>query len=280
MPKAVTVSGVVLDKATRLPVPYAAVTASSNRTSTQTNSKGAFTLPLNPQHLQGSIRITSLGYMPQDVSIAGLLQEKMGATNLTLLLVPKHERLSEVEVKAKARKWKTKKTGYHIDEGSPFHYEFSPSDTLKAVTPGQEIGNKIYLKNGPAFVQRVSFGLAGSGSEKAAFGIHLYSLKDNLPHRDLLPKPVLITVPPHHTGWISVDLAPYNITLKEDFAVVIEWLTETNRLNSSTLIAFATEPEGQITFYRESDKTPWKIVRSGLLNVKSIGLYATLLYEK
>ena len=278
--KAATVKGTVIDKATDLPIPYAYLAVSSNGTSTQANGKGEFALSLGSQNQHGSIRVTSLGYVSQEFSIADLIKEKTGTNGVKLFLSPKHERLSEVEVKAKASKWKSKKIGYHIDEGSPFHYELNPSDTLTAAASGQEIGNRIRLKKRPAFLQCISFGLAGSGNEKAIVGIHIYSLKDNLPYLNLLPEPVTITIPAHHTGWITVNLEKYNITLKEDFAVVIEWLTKTNRLNSSTLIAYATVPKGQITYYRESDRKPWKIVKSGLLNVKSIGLYVTLLYEK
>lgn len=271
--------GIVLDKATQLPVPYAYLTVHDSNVTTQANSQGRFTLALGREYRQQRISVTALGYIPQEFSIADLIKQRTGTTDVKLSLTPKLEALRQVEIKTKASKWKTKKVGYHIDEGSPFHHEFSPSDTL-ATGAGQEIGNRIYLKKRPAFLQSISFGLAGSGNEKAIVGIRLYSLKDNLPHLNLLPKPVTIAIPAHHTGWIIVNLNKYNITLKDDFAIGIEWLTQTNKLNSNTLMAFATVPKGQTTYYRESDTQPWKIIRSGLLSVHSIGLYATLLYEK
>lgn len=99
-------------------------------------------------------------------------------------------------------------------------------------------------------------------------------------HRNLLTKPATIRIEPHHKGWITVDMEKHKITVEEDFAFAVEWLSETTRLNSGSLMAFATTPKERITYYRPADTGLWRIGQSALLDVKSIGVYATLLYQR
>jgi len=278
--KNILLKGTVLDKATNSPIPYASLSVVDGKTYTQANTNGAFALSLKPEYQNGKIRVTMLGYITQEFSIADLIKQNTTQKEIKLFLVPDYKSLKTVEVHAKARKWKIKKVGYHIDEGASMHYEFYPSDTIKVASSGQEIGNNIHLNQYPAALRSVSFGLAGLSGVKLLIRVRLYSLKDNLPHLDLLPESAIIAIPPHHAGWITVNLQEYNIKLKEDFAVVVQWLNESKERNNSSLMAYASIPKGQIIYYRESSLKPWQIVKSTLIDVNSIGMYVTVLYEK
>lgn len=275
----IRINATVLDKATNAPIPFASVSVVGREYHVQANDKGYFTLMLRLEEKVHAVKVSSLGYVSREFKVESLL-EKTDPGGVRLNLEPKHRSLKEVEVTAKAQKWKAQRVGYHIDEGTPFHYRLTPSDTLTAGTAEQEIGTRIKVKRKQAVVQSVSFGLAGSGNAAIKVGVKLYSIKDNLPYRSLLTKLAIIRIEPHHTGWITVDLEKHNVTVEDDFAFVIEWLSETTRLNSSSLMAFATIPKGQITYYRPADTGPWRIRKSGLLDVKSIGMYATLLYQR
>ncbi len=277
---AATIKGTVIDKETRLPIPFATISVVAHKMQFQANSKGAFTLAVQPEMEQAILQVSSLGYETGEFAVADLLRQQKNTGNLKLALAPKQESLNMVEVRARSRKWKPIKVGYHIDEGTPIHHEIYPSDTIRKKAPGQEIGSRIVLKKKPAKLQSVSFGLAGSGGERAVIRIQLYSLKDDKPHRKLLSAPATIAIPAHHTGWITVPLSNYDLTLQEDVAVVLEWLTETSTLTTSTLMAFATHPKDQLIYYRESGEKPWQILKSTLINSRSFGMYVTLLYEK
>ena len=276
----IIIKGTILDKVTNEPVPRANIVVAATKTYIQANDNGAFTLSLKPEYATGKVRVLSLGYTSQEFNVVDLIKQHKATKEVKLFLTPDYKNLKVVEVKAKARKWKIKRVGYHIGEGSSFHRELYPSDTLIVAAAGQEIGNRIQLNKYPAFLQSVSFGLAGSGGEELNIRVRLYSLKDNLPYLNLLPESAIVAVPPYHTGWVTVNLQQYNIKLQEDFAVVIEWQNKNNELNTSSLMAFASVPKGQITYYRESDLKPWKTVNSTLVDIKSIGMYVTLLYER
>ncbi|WP_162055777.1 carboxypeptidase-like regulatory domain-containing protein [Pontibacter pamirensis] len=275
----ISITGTVLDKATDTPIPFASVSVVGREQHVQSNGKGYFTLLLRPEDRRHSLRISSLGYVSREYKVEALL-DKAGSGGVSLFLELKHRSLKEVEVTAKAQKWKAQRVGYHIDEGTSFHYRFTPSGTAYTVTAGQEIGTRIRVKRKQAVLQSVSFGLAGSGNAAVKVGVKLYSIKDNLPYQNLLHKPAIISIEPHHTGWITVDLEKHNITVEGDFALVVEWLSETTRLNSGSLMTFATTPKGQVTYYRAAGAEPWRIRKSTLLDVKSIGMYATLLYQR
>ncbi|MFT2009259.1 carboxypeptidase-like regulatory domain-containing protein [Pontibacter sp. 13R65] len=272
--------GTILDKASKEVIPYASVAVVGSGSAVQAGASGKFSIRLEADGEKKSIRVSSVGYISSDFPIADLLKQQEHEGSIRLYLAPKHESLSEVEVKARSGKWKARKVGYHIDEGTTFHHEISPSDTIPEGRHGQELGTLIRLKKGPATLQSVSFGLTGSGVAKLEVGIRLYSIQNNLPHLSLLPEPVVVAIPPHHTGWITVNLEKYNLTLQEDVAFVIEWLTETNKLNNSSLMGFSTMPKDQVTYYRDSAQKPWQILKSTLLSIRSYGMYVTLLYQK
>ncbi|GEO05395.1 hypothetical protein AAE02nite_30590 [Adhaeribacter aerolatus] len=268
-----------MDEKSNAPIPFAHITVIDEKISAEADNKGEFTLLLKPENKNGKIRITSLGYLTQEFSIAALMEPSEASTIQKLYLVPDYKSLQEVEIKARARKLKTKKAGYHIGEGTSIHYEFYPSDTLKIKVPGHEIGNRIQLDKYPATLRNVSFGLQGLSEARLLMRIRLYSLKNNLPHLNLLPESAVIAIPPHHAGWITVNMQEYNIKLTEDFVVVVEWDAHRER-NTSSLMAFASIPQDQVIYYRESNLAPWQIVKSTLVNIKSIGMYATVVYEK
>lgn len=276
----IVLKGTVLDKTTNSPIPYAHISFVDTKLNMQTDLNGIFSILLKPGQANGKIRIMSLGYSPQEFIIADLIKQSSLTTSLSLFLAPDYKNLKEIEVNAKAKTWKVKKIGYHIDEGAPFHYEFFPSDTLTGKATGQEIGARIQLGKYPAFLRSVSFGLAGLSEKEIKISVHLYSLKNNLPYLNLLPKPAIIALPSHHAGWISVNLQEYNLKLKEDFAIVVEWLETSGEQNRLTLMDFANIPKGQLIYIRSSAQKPWKVVKSSLIDINSIGMYASVVYEK
>lgn len=270
----ILINGILLDEETRQPIGYAILELVQSKNNVQANDKGRFVLRVSSQYNGGSVRITALGYMPREINMASLLKDNNSQGQVTVYLKPKYEGLREVEVKAKSRMWRTRRAGFNMDRGTKFHHQFSPLDTV-VYTSGQEIGNKFHLKKYPSYLQSISFGLAGSGNVKSVVGLNIYSLKDGLPGNNILSKRLIVRIPPHHTGWITVDLSKSDIVLEEDCAITIEWLSDTNSLTPSSLMAFATKPKDQVMYYRSGEKEPWKVLRSTLTNVNSIGMYVT-----
>lgn len=270
----ITVNGTVVDERTQLPIPYADIFVVNQKKHVQTDGKGKFSLAVVSEKDAGQLVVSFIGYVSQEFNLATLLKNS-GTTEVKLPLRPKSNSLSEVEVEAKAEKFKEAVVGYNRNKYADFHHEFNPLDSLIVKPPGQEIGNRFQFKSYPVYLQDITFSLAGSGNLEVLVGVHIYSLKNNLPHKDLLPEKILVKIPPHHTGWITVNLDKYNLSLTKDFAVVVEWLNDANKLSGNSLTTFASKPKGQVTYYRESDEKPWQVLKS-----TSIGMYVRLLYKK
>ncbi|MFD2065659.1 carboxypeptidase-like regulatory domain-containing protein [Pontibacter silvestris] len=272
---AVTIKGTVIDEKTQLVIPYANILVVDQEKHIQADSKGEFAFTVASEKETSRIVVSSLGYVSQEFSVAELLKKSYGSNEMRLPLRPKNVSLNEVEIEAEAEKYKEMIVGYNMHKYSDFHHEFQPLDSLIVKPPGQEIGNKFQSKKYPVYLQDITFSLAGSGNLKVMVAIHIYALKNNLPQKGLLPENVIVQIPPHHTGWITVNLNKYNLSLTDDFAVVVEWLNDANKLSDNSLTTFASKPKGQVTYYRKSDDTPWQVLKS-----TSIGMYVTLLHKK
>ncbi|WP_347157527.1 carboxypeptidase-like regulatory domain-containing protein [Pontibacter chitinilyticus] len=258
---------VVKSYADKEAVPFAAVGSRSRGTGTTADAKGHFTLSLKSYSSNDTLVFSAVGYQPLSATVQEILSGKdgngcfgrqPGTNELVVYLKPKPLLLHTVEVKAKHSRWKASQVGYNIGKGSPFVQEFAPTDTLLSSVSGQEIGNNFHFRKYPVRLQDFNFGLHGSGNLSVTVRLHIYSLKGKLPHKKLLQKEIVVNIPPHYTGWIKVPLEKYNILLNQDFAVVLDWVNEANKLNNNSLMTFARMPKSQITFYRASAAASWK----------------------
>ncbi len=262
---------------------YAAVSIKNSNVGTTADARGKFTLSLRNTHLADTIVLSALGYhilyIPVKHVLALKQHEQSGdrgseAYAYTFMLSPKRLELGTVEIKANPVKWKESKVGYNIDKGTSFRHEFEPLDTVLRGITGQEIANSFRVRKYPVHLKDFNFGLHGSGNMPVRVRVRIYSLRNNLPHESLLTDDVVVKIPPHHTGWIKVNLERYNITLQHDFAVALEWINEANQYNSNSLMTFARVPKEQVTTYRSSGNDPWKRLR-----YTSIGMYVTVLHQ-
>jgi hypothetical protein len=70
--------------------------------------------------------------------------------------------------------------------------------------------------------------------DSALFRIHIRSINKGIPHKELLNCNILTTVSKEH-GWIDIKLNDYNIILKGDVAISLEWV-KTYAINEQKLI--------------------------------------------
>jgi hypothetical protein len=278
-----TISGVAKSTANGKAVPFVTVRIKHSGTGITADARGKFILSLRRHHLADTITLSALGYHDLHVPIKRLLQGKQdvqgaaaeGASyDFTFSLSPKRLELGTVEIKARPVKWKETKVGFNMDKGAPFQHEFEPLDTVLSGVMGQEIANSFRVRKYPVHLKDLNFGLLGSGNMAVRIRVRIYSLRNDLPHESLLAKDIVVKIPPHHTGWIRVNLERYHIMLDQDFAVALEWINEANQFNSNSLMTFARMPKQQVTSYRSSGDAAWKKLRS-----TSIGMYVTLLHE-
>ncbi|MBB6613138.1 carboxypeptidase-like regulatory domain-containing protein [Pontibacter sp. Tf4] len=281
--QAYTIEGTVKSTENGQAIPFVAVSIKNSGTGITADAMGRFKLRLKEHHLTDTLTFSAIGYsnlsLPVKKIINGGLKREVhevnqNVYNKTFYLSPTPVALGTIEVRAKRVRWKEVKVGYNMSKGAALWHEFEPLDTLLSGVTGQEIGNNFRSGKYPVYLKDFNFGLHGSGNLAVAIRVRIYSIRNSLPHKSLLDRDIVVKIPPHHTGWIKVNLAQYNIKLEEDFAVALEWINEANRLNGNSLMTFAKIPKDQVTFYRDDRTAPWK-----KLHATSIGMYVSLLYE-
>lgn len=87
--------GIVLDKETNNPIPYATLTIKENQEGTLSNMEGRFSLLINKAQSDGFLSITCVGYESIQLSLQEVINDEIS----TIYLLPKSFILDEVVVK-------------------------------------------------------------------------------------------------------------------------------------------------------------------------------------
>ncbi|PIQ20509.1 MAG: hypothetical protein COW65_14530 [Cytophagales bacterium CG18_big_fil_WC_8_21_14_2_50_42_9] len=269
-----TISGKILDAKTGMPVPYASIQLLATNTGTISDTAGQFILVLKAEHQRNLVQISAIGYKTRAIEAAKLLATSSEG-KVIVNLMPVSAPLNEVQVKAKPQKFALKKVGSQIDKFTSFHHVFKSYVEKVDTTEGPEIGIPIYFKKYPAYLQNLNFCLTGSGAEETILSFKLYYLKNNLPAKRLNAQNIILKIPPQHTGWIEIDLKPYNISLQQDFMVALEWIKDGEQKEKAWLASPALVKPKEPVFYKRANQANWRKLES-----TTVGMYVTLLYSK
>ncbi len=267
-------SGKILDTTSKLPIPFTNLRFNNTTTGAVTDADGNFNFTLPANLKEATLQISFVGYQTQNHAVATLLQ-KIKTDPLVFYLTPTSHKLSEVRVKGKSKKITIAPIGYNLGKFSPFQHTYLSQEEPYKQTSGQQVGIKIQAKKYPVSVQDFNFCLSGNGNEEVKVGLRFYSLEKNLPAKSLLNKNLVVQIPPHHTGWIKINLEPYALTLHQDFTVGIEWLNDSNKLNQNWLATAAYMPGTQYNYYKKSGTDNWN-----RLPTTSFGMYVTVAHAK
>ncbi|GAB4517873.1 MAG: hypothetical protein Tsb004_28310 [Allomuricauda sp.] len=243
----VVVMGVVLDAEGDRPLPYVNVGLLHQEIGTVTDTQGTFTLDLENKHQNDTVRFSYLGYGPKEFSVKDLLGKEQP---LSIVLREQVSELNEVVITTEELK---KKTLGNKTESKFMSTGFS-YDQL-----GAEMGIKINIRKAPTFVNAFSFHVPYNRlSAKSIFRLNMYAVENNVPKENLLKEQVLITIEPKQTGKIKIDLVPYNIVLKEDVIIALEWVDIEGNNHSDEAIFFSLGLFNSGTLYKKSSQSRFK----------------------
>jgi len=210
-----TCTGILIDAKTSEPLAYVNIGILGKNIGTVSNTSGAFEIELDSKHDDATLRMSMLGYESQEFLVSTF--RKMRCENATIELKPVVTELKEVEISGK--KLKDKKLGNTLR--SNFMTTGFNVDNL-----GNEVGVYIKVKkNRQSVIKEFKTHLAYNAYDKVRFRLNVYSTKDGLPHKNLLPENVIIECEEEESE-LFVDLRPYNIVTEGDFIVTLEWLED------------------------------------------------------
>ncbi len=240
--------GIVLNKESNKPLPYVNIGILNKETGTVSDTDGKFTLNLKRELGSDTMRISSIGYKPVEILVKDLILEKQP---ISINLEEQISELDEVVISAKAFK---KKTLGNKTESKFMSTGFS-YDQL-----GAEMGIKINVRKNPTFVDAFNFNISYNRlSAKAIFRVNFYSVENNKPKENILSEGVLVPIEPKQVGKITVDLKPYDIVLKNDVIVTLEWVDTDGESNKGEAIFFSLGMLNSGTLYKQSSQAKFKM---------------------
>jgi len=262
------ITGKVVDSTSNDLLEYVSIGIVKTHLGTITNENGKFNLEFKNQSPKAIVRFSMIGYKAQTFSIEEL-------SNKENVITLKQEAIQIAEVVVKAGN-KFKKIG---TSNSTKKREFCGWGGDRR-GKGHEIGLKIDL--GTSFVKLHSLHIRvyKQSYDSSLFRLHIRNIKDDLPHEELLKQNILITIT-KSSGWADIDLSKYNLVLKDEIALTLEWLKVLG-LNENKLIRVGSEKKSANVLFSIKKKQGCTYVKWGVeakwskVDTKSPSIYLTI----
>ncbi|HIP33949.1 MAG TPA: carboxypeptidase-like regulatory domain-containing protein [Bacteroidia bacterium] len=234
-------------------IQYANVGVLNKSIGTVTNSKGEFIIELDNTLMNDTLKISFLGYKSKEFVIKSL-SEKV----ITINLEKQVEELKEIMIIP--RKTKTHIKGKKKSKSNNEVFFATPKSEYKNL--GSEIGRKFSLGTKKiSFLNEFKFYIKKNNFDNIKFRINLYNIKEKVPFKNINDENIFIEVSDKHIGWVKVDLKEYNISIKEDIIITVEWIKSSKKGNELSLPILI--PSFSSThFYKYGSQAKWRRYKS------------------
>ena len=259
--------GQIIDSNTNKPIEYVSVGVINTNYGTITDDKGYFEFEVKGQDLSSIIRISMIGYEPRKFSIQELVNN-----NSEIKLVENPIQLTEVIIKPTKERM-VGATGFNKSCG------WSGWGGLQE-RKGYEIGIKIELGNQYVKIKSLHVLFNRQAFDTSFYRLHIRSMKNDLILDELLTENIILSIT-NETGWTQINLEPYNLILKGDVGLTLEWLKVKGINNDRAMKINGKLEEAYILFknqknhfglYRWGTEAKWIINKD-----KSPSIYLTIM---
>ena len=178
---------------------------------TITDEKGNFKLDLNDISIEKKVRFSMIGFKSQIFTIKELI-------NIENIIKLEEEpiQLLELIIKPSGKIRKIGTTNYARRAGV---CGWGGTQFGK----GHEIGTEIDLGTQAVKLKSLHLRLYKQSFDSTLFRLHIRSIQDNFPDKELLTDNIIITVS-EESGWIDINLSQYNIVLSDKIILSLEWV--------------------------------------------------------
>jgi hypothetical protein len=203
------ITGSVVDSESNSPLEYVSVGVVGTRLGTISDKNGQFQFDTRGEH-DKVVRISMIGYKSKEFTIDKLLN-----TATEIQLVKANVELEEViihpskEITLGALK-ANKSLGWSGWGG-------------ERTRKGYEMGIVLDLGSEPVQVKELNVKLKRQSFTKSLFRLHIRELTDNNIGHEILNENIILTIT-QESGWVTLDLRPYNIVVGGTVGVTLEWL--------------------------------------------------------
>ncbi len=246
-----TLQGRVTDSQGRA-LPYVNVGLPETSLGTVSGMDGSFQLHL-PDSIGSSrqVRFSMVGFESKQFRIDQLAPAS-GEGALEITLPEQAIELSEVTVFPQYKKTRT--IGKERPGAARF-VNFSISK-LPNQNLGAEVGRKFRMPGKEAMVEQFHLYVAQNNFDTLRLRINAYALENGRPGAPLMRENILVELTGKKTGWIAVDLRPYQIIAREDIVLAAEWVYYAGK---GTYFALPISvPSDGVHFYQYGSQGSWK----------------------
>lgn len=211
------ITGKVIDTNDKRPLAYVNIGIKEKNTGTTSKEDGSFSIDIPSEYQSGSLTFSIVGYYESNLSIKDLISKG----NVTIQLKEKPTQLEEVVVTGK----KLVEKKYGIKRRGAIHF----TDGIFKKDDSFEIGQAIRLGNSLAQITSLNLHINSSRPDSANFRINFYryDIDENIPKERIVEKSILQRHPVNE-GWLKFDLSNYNILIKGDVLISLEFIPETD----------------------------------------------------
>lgn len=240
-----TIRGVLVDADNQTPLPYVNIGILGKAWGTVSQLDGSFQLELSKQFDQDTLRCSMVGYEPFEMTVAAF-KTKMASSN-KIALKPSVEKVQEVVVESTVLNLKTRILGNKTTSKSTT-FQFG-KDQL-----GNEVGIRIKAKKKrkPMYLREFRASIASSNYEELKFRLNFYTMKNGLPDERIQTENIIVTSTIKE-GLLVVDLKPYDLVIKGDFFVSLEWIEDLGKEGLSFSASLSSSP----LIVRQASQANW-----------------------
>ena len=228
-------SGRIIDKTTKEPLPFTSLSLKAEETGALSNEFGVFQLPAPLKNDTDSLIVLALGYEHLAIVV------KKGESRADMVIEVPRRAIALATVEVKSGKIKNLELGANSKR---------PGDGLLQGQPGSQYA--FYVKNDKkkmlGNIRTVSFYIGENGFPREPFRVRIYKADGNFaaPNTDLLTDNVVVSAPAGGQ-WYTVDMTPYNIVAPEEgFFVAMEWIVAGDKFFNTNFMDQSYTPYGQI----------------------------------
>ena len=209
----ITIEGTIKEAGTGKSISYVNIGVVGKNIGTVSDDNGKFKLTIPSGYSEETVRISMLGYSPQQYKVREL--EKL-VEGKGIIMQPSSFELPGVVVSN--RKLKEAILGNNTE---------SQSTTIGFTSGklGNEVGIVIKIRKSPTFIKSFQASVVSKDNNPVKLRLNFYSVKDGMPDKLIQDKNIIVSAPIQN-GKLVVDLQKYNIVAEDDFFVSLEWIED------------------------------------------------------
>ncbi|MEM1124257.1 MAG: carboxypeptidase-like regulatory domain-containing protein [Bacteroidota bacterium] len=186
------------------------------------NAMGNFEFSNKQISAGDSLVFNYLGYEPLVVAVEKVVNKK----NLIIPLQKTIYALPEISVSANAFN-KLMTFGYKNTKAKRITTGWTSTyDSTGHKVVGNSVGERgslMKFKGRTVLLKNLHFHVANSDYDSVLFRVHLYTVKDDLPDKEITPANIFVRTATKF-GFVKVPLSSYQIVAEEDVIATIEWV--------------------------------------------------------